>query len=130
MVGTPEDEVFGAIAINRGVVALTSYTRHYDRDGIKLDYAYWSSKDVLRSRSLPMRSLPIHRVTTESSDPQIQFVATDDEGNTVQGVFIGDYTGAALGADLQLHPCWTDFRGNPGTNTPNQDSYTQSIRLG
>jgi len=130
VVGTPEDEVFGAIAINCGVVALTSYTRHYDRDGIKLDYAYWSSKDVLRSRSLPMRSLPIHRVTTESSDPQIQFVATDDEGNTVQGVFIGDYTGAALGADLQLHPCWTDFRGNPGTNTPNQDSYTQSIRLG
>ena len=26
--------------------------------------------------------------------------------------------------------CWTDFRGRPGTNTPNQDAYTQSIPLG
>jgi hypothetical protein len=125
VIGTAEDEVFGAIAINRGLVAVTSYTRHYDSGGVKLDYAYWSSKDLLRTRSLQIR-----RITTQSSDPQIQFVSTDDQGNTVQGAFIGDYTGAVLGNDRQLHPCWTDFRGNPGTNTPNQDSYTQSIKLG
>ncbi|MET3806845.1 hypothetical protein ABIB25_003865 [Nakamurella sp. UYEF19] len=124
-VGTSEDEVFGAIAIRYGVVAVTSYTRHYDSSGINLDYAYWTSTDVLRSRSLP-----IHRITTESSNPQVQFVGTDDQGNVVQGLFIGDYTGAVLGADLKLHPSWTDFRGNPGKTAPNQDSYTASIRLG
>jgi hypothetical protein len=124
-VGTAQDEVFGAIAIYRGVVAVTSYTRHYDADGINLDYAYWTSTDLIRHHSLPIR-----RITTESSNPQIQFVSTDDEGNVVQGVFIGDYTGVALGSDLRLHPNWTDFRGNPRKNTPNQDAYTQSIELG
>jgi hypothetical protein len=44
-------------------------------------------------------------------------------------VFIGDYSGAALGLDFRLHPCWTDFRGNPGRTAPNQDAYTQSISL-
>lgn len=124
VVGTSSDEFFGAIAIRYGVVALTSYTRHYDSAGINLDYAYWTSTDLFRNHSLP-----IHRFTTQSSNPQIQFVGNDDEGNVVQGTFIGDYTGAVLGSDLKLHPSWTDFRGNPGKTTPNQDSYTQSIRL-
>ena len=124
-VGTSADEVFGAIAIRRGVVAVTSYTRHYDSAGINLDYAYWTSTDLFRKHSLP-----IHRITTQSSNPQVQFVGNDDEGNVVQGTFIGDYTGAVLGSDLKLHPSWTDFRGNPGKTTPNQDSYTASIRLG
>ena len=83
-----------------------------------------TSTDLFRSRSLPIR-----RITTQSSDPRIQFVSTDDEGNEVQGVFIGDYTAAALGPDLKLHPNWTDFRGRPGTNAPNQDAYTQAIQL-
>lgn len=48
----------------------------------------------------------------------------------MQGTFIGDYTGVVLGSDLRLHPSWTDFRGKPGVTTPNQDSYSQSIRLG
>jgi hypothetical protein len=124
VIGTGQDEVFGAVAAQGGVVALSSYTRHYDRDGINLDYAYWSSTDLRRNGSVPIR-----RITTQSSNPQIQFVGTDDEGNVAQGTFIGDYTGVALGSDLRLHPCWTDFRGNPGTTTPNQDSYTQTIRL-
>ncbi len=123
-VGTAQDEVFGAIAAYRGVIALTSYTRHYDAQGINLDYAYWTSTDLNRNRSLP-----IHRITTQSSNPQVQFVGTDDNGNVVQGTFIGDYTAAVLGTDLRLHPSWTDFRGKPGVTTPNQDSYTESIRL-
>jgi hypothetical protein len=127
-IGTAQDEVFGAIAIQDGVAALTSYTRHYDATGINLDYAYWTSPDTHRSFSRGGR-LPIRRITTQSSNPQIQFVGTDDEGNTVQGLFIGDYTGAVLGTDLRLHPAWTDFRGNPGTTAPNQDAYTQSINL-
>jgi hypothetical protein len=122
-IGTRQDEVFGAVAIHAGVAAVTSYTRHYAPSGVDLDYAYWTSTDLRK------RSLPIHRLTTQSSNPQVQFVSTDDEGNEVQGVFIGDYTGAVLGTDLRLHPNWTDFRGRPGTTTPNQDAYTQSIRL-
>jgi hypothetical protein len=123
-IGTDQDEVFGAIAIQDGVAALTSYTRHYAPSGVDLDYAYWTSNDGFRHRAAP-----IGRITTQSSNPQVQFVSTDDEGNVVQGVFIGDYTGTVLGSDLRLHPSWTDFRGNPGTTTPNQDSYTQSINL-
>ena len=123
-IGTAQDEVFGAIAIQDGVAAVTSYTRHYDPSGINLDYAYWSSSDLIHHHSPPL-----HRITTQSSNPQVQFVSTDDEGNAVQGVFIGDYTGAVLGTDLRLHPNWTDFRGNPGKTTPNQDAYTASISL-
>ena len=104
---------------------MTSYTRHYDTSGVYLDYAYWTSTDLVRKQSLP-----IHRITTQSSNPRVQFVGNDDEGKVVQGLFIGDYTGAVLGTDLKLHPSWTDFRGNPGKTTPNQDSYTASIRLG
>jgi hypothetical protein len=124
VVGTPQDEVFGAVAATRRVVAVTSYTRHYDPSGVKLDYAAWSS------RGLPRSGTRISRVTTQSSDPRIQFVAAGlQSGKDLQGVFIGDYTAVALGADLRLHPSWTDFRGRPGATKPNQDAYTATIPL-
>jgi len=69
----------------------------------------------------------LRRITTETENPQVQFVATDAAGNVLQGVFIGDYSAIAMGIDLVAHPCWTDFRGRPGTTAPNQDVYTQSI---
>jgi hypothetical protein len=122
-VGTPQDEVFGAIASFAGVTAVTSYTRHYDPSGINLDYAYW------RSSHGRLTGAPTHRITTQSENPQVQFVGLDDEGNPAQGVFIGDYSAVAMGFDFRLHPCWTDFRGRPGTTDPNQDAYTQSIRM-
>ncbi len=50
-------------------------------------------------------------------------------GKVLQGEFIGDYTAAAMGWDGVLHPCWTDLRGKPGVTSPNQDSYTQVVRL-
>jgi hypothetical protein len=120
-IGTPQDEVFGAIGAYRGVVAVTSYTRHYDPSGINLDYAYWTN--VRHGSS-------IHRITTQSENPQVQFVSADEDGNIYQGVFIGDYSATALGSDLRLHPCWTDFRGRPGVTKPNQDAYSQSIYIG
>ena len=52
------------------------------------------------------------RVTTESSNPYILF----------SGSFIGDYTGTAVDADGHAVTVWTDFRGNPGVTTPNQDT--------
>jgi hypothetical protein len=126
-VGTQADEVFPAVAAFGGRVAVSFYTRAYDPRGIGLDVAYVSAfegdfDDLEHSR--------LHRVTTETENPQIQFVATGNvSGKVLQGVFIGDYTAVALGADGVLHPCWTDFRGNPGVTSPNQDAYTSAIRL-
>jgi hypothetical protein len=124
-VGTPQDEVFGAVAAFDGHVAVTSYTRHYDPNGIGLDYAYWAG-----GSGQGLRNAPIRRITTATQDPQVQFLSIGFEsGEVLQGVFIGDYSAVAVGSDLRIHPCWTDFRGSPGTNTPNQDAYTQTIAL-
>lgn len=121
--GSAQDEIFAAVATYGGVTAVTAYTRKYDRNGINLDYAYWQTG---RHGGEFGR---INRITTQSENPQVQFVAADEDGNPIQGTFIGDYSAVGMGADLTLHPCWTDFRGHPGTTEPNQDAYTQSIRL-
>ena len=47
----------------------------------------------------------------------------------LQGVFIGDYTAVAMGTDGVMHPCWTDFRGQPSVTSPNQDAYTMAVHL-
>jgi hypothetical protein len=124
VIGTPQDEVFGAVATIAGLVAVSSYTRHYDAGGVGLDYAYWKGFGISS-----LRSSAIRRVTTQTSDPRIQFAAPSllNPDETLQGVFIGDYSAIAVGTDLRLHPSWTDFRGRPGTTKPNQDAYTQSI---
>jgi len=124
VVGTPQDEVFGAVAAHDGHVVITSYTRQYDPNGINLDYVYWAA-----AGGQSLRNAAIHRVTTASQNPQVQFIAVAADGTVLQGVFIGDYSAVAIGSDLRIHPCWTDFRGRPGTNTPNQDAYSQSIQL-
>ena len=120
-VGSPTDEWFPAVADVAGRVAVTYYTRAFDPNGIGVDYAYsvgWQSG---------IDGAPLRRITTETENPQVQFVSVDAGGNTIQGVFIGDYSAAAMGVDFKLHPCWTDFRGKPGVTKPNQDAYTQSI---
>jgi hypothetical protein len=117
--GSGTDEWFPAIAAVGGRVVVDYYTRAFDPSGIGVDYAYnvgWGS--ALGG---------LRRITTETENPQVQFVATDAAGNVLQGVFIGDYSAIAMGIDLVAHPCWTDFRGRPGTTAPNQDVYTQSI---
>ncbi|MEP6883831.1 MAG: sialidase family protein [Gammaproteobacteria bacterium] len=126
-VGTAADEVYPAIAAYGGTVAVTFYTRTYDASGIGLDVAYVSGEAEDLGGLGEHR---VHRVTSQTSNPQIQFVGVGAvTGNTLQGVFIGDYTAVALGADHVLHPSWTDFRGNPGVTAPNQDAYTQSVKL-
>ncbi|MFI5693066.1 sialidase family protein [Kribbella sp. NPDC051586] len=124
VIGTPQDEFFSAVAARYGKVAVTSYTRHYDPNGINLDYVYWAA-----SGTQSLKRAGTQRITTASQNPQVQFLAVDPDGTEVQGVFIGDYSAVAIGNDLRIHPCWTDFRGRPGVNTPNQDAYTQSIQL-
>jgi hypothetical protein len=68
-----------------------------------LDYAFSSSTDAFGSEN---------RLSTQSSNPYMQF----------SGSFIGDYTGVAVDAAGGIHAVWTDFRGLPGTTTPNQDT--------
>jgi hypothetical protein len=122
--GTSADEVFPAVAAYGGRVAVTYYTRAYDRHGIGLDYAYTAGRGSAIARA------PQHRITTQTSNPQVQFVSTGlESGEVLQGVFIGDYTAVAIGTDLRIHPCWTDFRGNPPATLPNQDVVTQAIAL-
>jgi hypothetical protein len=129
-VGTAADEVYPAIAAYGGRVAVSFYTRVYDPNGIGLDMAYVSGEVEELSDLGRLGSHRLHRVTTQTSNPQIQFVGVGAvTGNILQGVFIGDYTAVALGSDGVLHPCWTDFRGNPGVTAPNQDAYTQRIPL-
>ena len=121
-VGTADDEVYAAIAALGGRVVVSSYTRHYDPSGINLDYAMW------KGWGSGVGGAHIQRITTVSEDPNVQFVGVGlVTGATLQGEFIGDYTAIAMGTDFKVHPTWTDFRGNPGTNTPNQDVYTQSL---
>jgi hypothetical protein len=126
-VGTGADEVYPAIAAYGGQVAVSFYTRVYDPNGIGLDMAYVSgdAEDLGR-----LGNRRVHRVTSQTSNPNIQFVGIGAvTGNVLQGEFIGDYTAVSLGSDGVLHPCWTDFRGKPGVTAPNQDAYTQAISL-
>jgi hypothetical protein len=121
-IGTASDEVFPAVAALAGHVAVSFYTRGYDPNGIGLDYAY------LAGSGRSVAGGPIRRITTHTSNPQVQFPAIGAVSGTVlQGTFIGDYTAIAIGFDLRIHPVWTDFRGEPGTTLPNQDVLTESF---
>jgi len=124
-IGSNDDEVYPAVAANAGKVGVTFYTRHYDPKGIGLDYAYVQAPEW-NLGALAHSSL--RRITTQTSNPNIQFVGIGlVSGTVLQGEFIGDYTAAAMGFDGVLHPCWTDFRGKPGVTSPNQDSYTAAV---
>jgi hypothetical protein len=123
-IGSSADEVFPAVAAYNARFVVSYYTRAYDPNGINLDFAYTSATGLPNNLPNPTR------ITTESQNPQVQFVGIGLQSGTVlQGEFIGDYTGVTLGSDLVAHPMWTDFRGRPGVNTPNQDAYTQAIPL-
>jgi hypothetical protein len=127
------DKVYPSVGSNAGRIVVGYYTRAYspvptttDRTcGIEeldsttgmvvpptdparaaaavcLDWAIRSSDDDFAAET---------RVTSESSNPYILFA----------GSFIGDYTGTAVAANGKAVTVWTDFRGNPGTTTANQD---------
>ncbi len=132
VIGSSQDEVFPAVAALGGFVAVTFYTRHYDPNGINLDYGYARLFDFgFGQMKKDIKYTFIKRITTQSENPQVQFVAADalDPTQSIQGVFIGDYTAVAVSPDGRIHPCWTDFRGNPGVTLPNQDSYSQALPI-
>ena len=112
---TPEDKIYPWVAANAGNVIVSYYTREFaGAASLQIDYAYAKSNDGGATWSASTR------ITEQSSDPGIQFSS---------GAFIGDYTGVAVGSDNVAHPLWTDFRGNPGLTSPNQDAVTARIPL-
>jgi hypothetical protein len=129
----PADKVFPAVAVYRGKIAVSYYTRDYaathnpatcnvaivsEAPGVQagpvpysvcLDYAARLSTDGFATQL---------RLTSEGSNPYIQFA---------NGSFIGDYTQAAMGSNGVAHAVWTDFRGRPGVTSANQDVYAASF---
>ncbi len=127
------DKVYPSVGANAGRIVVGYYTRAYSpvptaadrRCGIMeldsvsgavvppasaaraaapvcLDWALRSSSDNFGAET---------RVSSQSSNPYVLFA----------GSFIGDYTGTAVAPDGKAVTVWTDFRGNPGLTTPNQD---------
>ena len=106
-------------------MAVSYYTRYYDPAGVGVDFALTSGSRHSIGHAKQQR------LTGQTENPQVQFVALGlVSGAVLQGVFIGDYTAITMGSDLKAHPVWTDFRGNPGVNDPNQDVVTQSVPVG
>jgi hypothetical protein len=128
------DKVYPSVGANAGRIVVGFYTREYspvptalDRscgimelDSVSgavvlpsdparasapvcLDWAIRSSDDDFASQT---------RVSTQSSNPYVLFA----------GSFIGDYTGTAVDIIGRAVTVWTDFRGNPGVTSPNQDA--------
>ena len=125
--GSAADEVFPAVAAHNGRVAVSTYTRSYDPNGVGLDVVMNGATGIGN-----LKRSPTTRMTTATSNPQVQFVTIGAQsGQELQGAFIGDYTSIAMGSDLVAHPVWTDFRGNPGLtgSTPNQEVYNSSLRM-
>jgi len=124
------DKVFPAVAAGGGKTVVTYYTR---------DYAIGSAAPICNVMTNPNpagiapvpspRSVcmdyagtsggPQSRLSTESSNPYIQFA---------DGAFIGDYSQVAITPDGKTAwAAWTDFRGNPGVTSANQDVLVQAI---
>lgn len=129
-----EDTVFPSVASLNGRTIVSYYTRDYgitsaapichvrtnDNPGgvippspsprsVCMDYAARRSTDGFTAQV---------RLSTESSNPFVQFA---------NGAFIGDYTQVALGTDGVAHAAWTDFRGNPGVTSANQEVMTEAL---
>jgi hypothetical protein len=130
---TPADKVFPSVGFNGGLIAVGYYTRDYateigadrrcgivERDDVTLELVVPEDPD--RANAVVCLDWAVRtsaddfgtqvRVTSESSNPYILFA----------GSFIGDYTGTAVGDDGTVYTVWTDFRGNPGVTSPNQDT--------
>jgi hypothetical protein len=112
---TAEDKIYPWVAANGGNVIVSYYTREFAGSAsLEIDFAYVKSTNGGTTWSGSTR------ITEQSSDPGIQFA---------EGAFIGDYTGVAVGSNNIAHPIWTDFRGQPGATSPNQDAVTVPIPL-
>jgi hypothetical protein len=119
------DKVFPSVASYDGKITVSYYTRDYAIRS-NADVCHWRTNDLGGGNLAPSPSAasvcmdyaakslsgPQVRLSRESSNPFVQFA---------DGSFIGDYTQVAMGSDGKAHASWTDFRGNPGVTSPNQD---------
>jgi hypothetical protein len=126
------DKVFPSVASYNGNLVITYYTRDGAfGTGAPGDVCHWRTNDLGGARVAPSPSVEnvclnyaatfwssgggfsAQRILTgQASNPYVQFA---------DGSFIGDYSQVAMGSNGVAHASWTDFRGNPGTTTPNQD---------
>jgi len=132
---TAPDKVFPSVAARGGKIAVTYYTRDYaiasaaaichvrtnvdptqvppspSANSVCMDYA---AKSATSTGSFGSQV----RLSTESSNPYVQFA---------DGAFIGDYSQVAIASNGTGYGAWTDFRGNPGLTPANQDVVVQSF---
>ncbi len=128
------DKVYPSVGANHGRIVVGYYTRAYSPSPTATDRSCGiaeldSNNNVVAPVDPARAAAPVcldwalrsssdsnfgheTRVTTQSSNPYILF----------SGSFIGDYTGTAVDAAGHAVTVWTDFRGNPGVTTPNQDT--------
>lgn len=131
---TAPDKVYPSVGANGGLISVGYYTRDYSpsptdtdrlcgimeldtetgeqvlpadaarRDAaVCLDWAIKTSADGFNEQV---------RISSQSSNPYLQFA----------GAFIGDYEGTAVDDQGRTYTVWTDFRGNSGVTSPNEDT--------
>jgi hypothetical protein len=129
-VTTKADKVFPSVASYNDKLVISYYTRDYGITS-RADVCHWRTNDLHGGQVDPSPSTASvcmdyasktwtagggfssqRRLSSESSNPFVQFA---------NGAFIGDYSQVAMGIDGRAHASWTDFRGNPGVTSPNQD---------
>jgi hypothetical protein len=128
------DKVYPSVGANAGRIVVGYYTREFSPTPTTTDRSCGIEElDTATGNQVPpedpaRRNAPVcmdwamrtsddgfasqQRVSAQSSNPYILFA----------GSFIGDYTGTAVDAHGRAVTVWTDFRGNPGVTSPNQDA--------
>jgi hypothetical protein len=125
------DKVFPSVASYNNKLVISYYTRDYAfNTGAAGDVCHWRTNDAGGANVNPSPSAQNvcldyaakfwsagsfsseRRLTSQSSNPYVEFA---------DGGFIGDYSQVAIDRDGFAHASWTDFRGNPGVTSPNQD---------
>ena len=129
------DKLFASVGANAGLLSVAYYTRDYAQTpgdtyceakvidsvtaaisplstaNVCLDWALKTSTDGGATWSNQIR------ISSHSSNPYTLFA----------GSFIGDYEGTAVDDQGKTWTVWTDFRGNPGLTSPNQDTLVGTI---
>jgi len=129
------DKAIVAVGANAGVLSVGYYTRDYattpgdplcearlrdpadgtitvaSAENVCLDWALKTSANGGTTWSAQIR------ISSHSSNPYVLFA----------GSFIGDYEGVAVDDRGKTYTVWTDFRGNPGLTSPNQDTMVGTI---
>jgi hypothetical protein len=128
------DKVYPSVGANAGRIVVGYYTREFSPVPSDLDRSCGIAEldtatgNVVLPTDPARRNAPVcldwavkssddgfnvaQRATAQSSNPYTLF----------SGSFIGDYTGTAVDRNGRAVTVWTDFRGNPGVTSPNQDA--------